>query len=211
MSEEFTAMKLLVVTTASILLTLAEGAIYQGPIAPIGPDGRVVDTEEVARAKAAHFAAQAEALARLRNANAQVDYGNPYEDNSLLSNPVSLPESRIYDQSAAPIGYDGRVVDTPEVARAKAAHLAEHARIAARTNGNYNYNMHDDKQSGFVYVTPVRFAYSHITPFVYRGPAAPLGPDGRVVDTPEVSRAREAHLQAHARAASFAQYNPIYY
>lgn len=29
--------------------------------------------------------------------------------------------------SAAPLGHDGRVIDTPEVAHAKAAHLAAHA------------------------------------------------------------------------------------
>lgn len=29
----------------------------------------------------------------------------------------------------APIGADGRVVDTPEVAQAKAAHLAAHAQV----------------------------------------------------------------------------------
>lgn len=32
----------------------------------------------------------------------------------------------------APLGSDGRVIDTPEVAQAKAAHFAAHAQEAAR-------------------------------------------------------------------------------
>lgn len=37
----------------------------------------------------------------------------------------------------APIGPDGRVVDTPEVAKAKAAHLAAHAQEAAKNAGKF--------------------------------------------------------------------------
>jgi len=37
-----------------------------------------------------------------------------------------------YAYSYAPLGPDGRVIDTPEVAQAKAAHLAAHAQAAAR-------------------------------------------------------------------------------
>ncbi len=34
------------------------------------------------------------------------------------------------------------------------------------------------------------------------GGAAPLGPDGRVIDTPEVAHAKSAHLAALAEAAA---------
>lgn len=39
----------------------------------------------------------------------------------------------IYAYSYAPLGPDGRVIETPEVAQAKAAHLAAHAQAAARS------------------------------------------------------------------------------
>lgn len=42
-------------------------AFYAYNYAPLGPDGRVIDTPEVAQAKAAHLAAYAQAAAR--NAN----------------------------------------------------------------------------------------------------------------------------------------------
>ncbi|KAJ8687684.1 hypothetical protein QAD02_023478 [Eretmocerus hayati] len=79
--------------------------IYYGP-APIGPDGRVLDTPEVAAAKAAHFAAHAKASLKPYGALAYYAYGYPYH---------------------APLGPDGQVQDTPEVAAAKAAHFAAHA------------------------------------------------------------------------------------
>lgn len=44
-------------------------------------------------------------------------------------------------------------------------------------------------------------AYS-TSPAFYTYGYAPLGPDGRVIDTPEVARAKAAHLTAHAQAAA---------
>ena len=38
-------------------------------------------------------------------------------------------------------------------------------------------------------------------PYAYRfGYGAPIGPDGRVIDTPEVAAAKAAHLAAHEAA-----------
>ncbi|XP_014227169.1 cuticle protein 2-like [Trichogramma pretiosum] len=87
------------------------GSYYEP--APLGPDGRVIDTAEVAQAKAAHFAAHSRALLQPYAApisGQYYAYGYPY---------------------TAPIGPDGNVVDTPEVAQAKAAHFAEYARAAS--------------------------------------------------------------------------------
>lgn len=39
-------------------------------------------------------------------------------------------------------------------------------------------------------------------------PAAPLGPDGRVIDTPEVAQAKSAHLAALNEAAARAPQGP---
>nr|XP_031830396.1 cuticle protein 18.7-like [Nomia melanderi] len=143
---------------------------------PIGYGGQVLETPEVAQAKAAHLARQAYEAARNTLGYAHV--------------PVL---TRVYTPAityGAPIGADGRVVDTPEVAEAKAAHLAAHALEAAKKLGLYPYGA---------------LAYSSI-PYAYRyGYGAPLGPDGRVVDTPEVAEAKAAHLAAHAQEAANAQ------
>ncbi|XP_043481691.1 cuticle protein 2-like [Leptopilina heterotoma] len=82
--------------------------------APLGPDGRVVDTPEVAQAKAAHFAEHAKEAAKTT--------GRPY-------GALALTYAYGYPHTA-PIGLDGNVVDTPEVAIAKAAHFAAHAEAA---------------------------------------------------------------------------------
>lgn len=84
-----------------------------GP-APLAADGRVIDTPEVAQAKAIHFAAYNEAAAKAAVgswAGAGWDHGS-------------------WAYGAAPLGADGRVVDTPEVAQAKAAHYAAKAAAA---------------------------------------------------------------------------------
>lgn len=47
----------------------AAPALYTYGNAPLGPDGRVIDTPEVAQAKATHLAAHAQAAARNANAN----------------------------------------------------------------------------------------------------------------------------------------------
>jgi len=83
---------------------------------PLGSDGKILDTPEVARAKAAHLATQAYEAAR----------------NTLGYGYVPAAALAVYAPAityGAPIGADGQVVDTPEVAQAKAAHLAAHAQV----------------------------------------------------------------------------------
>ena len=50
--------------------------------------------------------------------------------------------------------------------------------------------------------------YGGPAPYGAHAPAAPLGPDGRVVDTPEVAHAKSAHLAALAEAAARAPAGP---
>lgn len=45
-------------------------------------------------------------------------------------------------------------------------------------------------------------AYTHPSPVLYAYGYAPLGSDGRVIDTPEVAQAKAAHLAAHAQEAT---------
>ncbi|KAG6802678.1 pupal cuticle protein [Apis mellifera caucasica] len=98
-------------------------APYHGPPAPLAHDGRVIDTPEVAHAKAVHLATHAaEAAKASPSATAYDDYEGKYEGNGGYVAGQSL-----YYGPPAPLAHDGRVVDTPEVAHAKAAHLAAHA------------------------------------------------------------------------------------
>ncbi|XP_012288223.1 uncharacterized protein LOC105703975 [Orussus abietinus] len=208
------ALRLIVVTSAALAAaTLVEAKYlyeYTGTGAPLSPDGSVVDTPEVARARAAHMAAYAEAAARVVQEGPE--YMDDYYEHALdfevapYEVPVAvLGPARVYQGPAAPLARDGRVVDTPEVARAKAAHLAAHARetaAVAEYEVQYEPWMYEAPEERDPWL-PVKIV-GPISPARYQGPPAPLGPDGRVVDTPEVARARAAHLKAHARAASLA-------
>lgn len=87
------------------------------------------------------------------------------------------------------LGPDGKVLDTPEVAQAKAAHLATQAYEAARNTLGYGYVP--------AFYAPAAYASAAYAPAIAYG--APIGADGRVVDTPEVAQAKAAHLAAHAQ------------
>lgn len=104
------------------------------PGAPIGLDGRVIDTADVTLAKAEHAAAHINEKINLaaeaaRSADQHVlAYVAPsnvavVDSNAQLVQPVPVTAKLA---SGAPIGLDGRVIDTPEVALAKAEHAAAH-------------------------------------------------------------------------------------
>ncbi|XP_014216326.1 cuticle protein 2-like [Copidosoma floridanum] len=126
------------------------------------------ETAEVAAAKAAHFARYN--YEAVRNTLGYIPY--PYYSAPLF---YSIP----YSYGPAPLGPDGRVTDTPEVAAAKFAHFAAHAKASL-------------KPYGALAISPY-YAYGY--PYT-----APLGPDGNVIDTPEVAAAKVAHFAAHAAA-----------
>ncbi|XP_015429388.1 PREDICTED: cuticle protein 18.7-like [Dufourea novaeangliae] len=94
----------------------------------------------------------------------------------------------------APIGLDGRVVDTPEVAYAKAEHAAAHINERI-TLANEAVRSADHL---IAYTSPV-LATSNLENLSIAKivPSAPIGPDGRVVDTPEVAYAKAEHAAAH--------------
>lgn len=85
------------------------------------------------------------------------------------------------------IGRDGRrntfTISIPRVTLIDSRHFTE----AAKKLGLYPY--------GALALASSPYAYG----FDY---GAPLGPDGRVVDTPEVAEAKAAHLAAHAQQAA---------
>ncbi|XP_076300698.1 uncharacterized protein LOC143218930 [Lasioglossum baleicum] len=190
---------------------------YRGPPAPLSNDGMVMDTPEVARARAIHLAMHAEALTKLRKARKDYDmYDNsdttmmmPKRMLEMTEAPVA-PKRQRQRPIIAPLAPDGRVMDTPEVAAAKSAHMAAHARAASKASEFYELDVFDGRKN-LVYLAPLRVTYNQATPIVYRGPFAPLGADGRVIDTPEVIKAREAHMKAHARARAMSMKNDLYY
>ncbi|XP_078040725.1 uncharacterized protein LOC144471970 [Augochlora pura] len=217
------SMRLIIVLAALVATTAGtyEDKYYQyrGPAAPLNSDGMVMDTPEVASARAAHFAMHAEAMARLRNA--RKDYDEAYEngDMTMMMMPEAMPQMteatpppkrQRQRPMMAPLAPDGRVMDTPEVAAAKSAHMAAHARAASKASELYELDVYDGRKN-LVYLAPIRLTYKQLDPIGYRGPFAPLGSDGRVVDTPEVARAREAHMKAHARAVAMSTQNDLYY
>ncbi|KAL0126753.1 hypothetical protein PUN28_005250 [Cardiocondyla obscurior] len=143
---------LILITTVATALSMPTHYQYHGPPAPIGHDGRVMDTPEVAHAKAAHLAAVAEAAARIPHKMASYAGNQNYHG---YNEPASVGHRTYhgdyeYHGPPAPLDHDGRVVDTPEVARARAAHLAAYNHIASSTPVAFDHSQ--------VYKPPV---YSH--------------------------------------------------
>lgn len=108
--------------SAPLIATLA-------PAAPVGPDGRVLDTPEVAVAKAEHAAAHLNERLKLADEAARSGAGLQQVQVKQSSLLIAAPNVLV---PGAPLGPDGRVVDTPEVAVAKAAHAA--AQVNERIN-----------------------------------------------------------------------------
>lgn len=159
-----------------------------GPPAPTGQDGSVVDTPEVAQAKAAHFAEFARAAARAAEEKSQETgaYGPQYAGPSRQSfgysgQPVPAaagsPYARAsYNPAPAPVQYQ------PQPGPAPAYHQQSHFGPEPKA-----------------YQGPVGAK----APFV----PAPLAEDGTVVDTPEVAALKASRLQeladAEARAYKY--------
>ncbi|XP_066600949.1 uncharacterized protein [Prorops nasuta] len=131
-----------------------------GPPAPLGPDGRVVDTPEVAQLKAAHLSALAEATARApKGPGPAGPYGPP--DTPYTSGGY-VPH---YSGPPAPLGPDGRVVDTPEVQQAKAVHFslynAEAQRVPAGPADSHETGAYNPAYHSGAYVPGLYNGYNH--------------------------------------------------
>ncbi|KAL0126756.1 hypothetical protein PUN28_005252 [Cardiocondyla obscurior] len=121
---------------------------------------------------------------------------------AMSSATLAAPQWYGSHASPAPLGPDGRVVDTPEVAQLKAAHLSALAEANARAPKGLGPSPYAGP-SGYA----PRNYLSH-----YSGPPAPLGPDGRVVDTPEVQQAKAVHFSlynAEARRVPIGPGDPV--
>ncbi|XP_078041289.1 uncharacterized protein LOC144472243 [Augochlora pura] len=176
-----------------ISVALAKPGIFTSPLiatltpgAPVGPDGRVVDTPEVAVAKAAHAAAQVNERINLANEAARSSVAlEAAVINPTASLVVGGPTAVLVP--GAPIGPDGRVVDTAEVAVAKANHAA------AQVNERISLANEAVRSAAADLTRPVVITGGVITA---AGPVTTVGPDGRVQDTPAVAAAKAAHAAA---------------
>ncbi|KAG8328214.1 hypothetical protein J6590_000875 [Homalodisca vitripennis] len=86
---------------------------------------------------------------------------------------------------------EGFVADTPEVAAARAAHLAEHARVAAAPSA-FNYAEY----------------YKFYPQYVVAAPAAPVTSEGFIADAADVAAAKAAHYEEYAKAVAAAGLSP---
>ncbi|XP_043274855.1 cuticle protein 2-like [Venturia canescens] len=157
-------MKIFIVLSALVAVGLAKPSAplaYTVPLAyakllpgaPIGLDGRVVDTPEVSFAKAEHAAAHLnEKLNLAKEAVKSADYvayaASPLiAPAPLIATTYSAPlaaQLTKYTAGGAPIGLDGRVVDTPEVAYAKAEHAAAHINHNLEHNSEFLRNSYQN-------------------------------------------------------------------
>ncbi|XP_072757741.1 uncharacterized protein [Anoplolepis gracilipes] len=225
-------MEALIILIAIVAVTLATPTYHQyhGPPAPIGHDGRVIDTPEVAHAKAAHLAAVAEAAAKVPYSLTSYAENRDYHG---YSKPISISHQMYhggheYHGPPAPLDHEGRVVDTPEVARAKAAHLAAYNHIASSApvredhSDSYDHHYHGASPEGehtrhaqhaaynnpyhgmkTLIVLSVLCVIASANPiYLAYHAGVPLGPDGKILDTPEVARAKAAHLATQAYEAA---------
>lgn len=99
------------------------GYVGQYAVPVVTPDGYLADTPEVAAAKAAHLAE----VAKVKGAAVYAGY--PYALPYYAGYPYAAAYSTPYVPVVKPDGY---LADAPDVAAAKAAHLAEHAKAASR-------------------------------------------------------------------------------
>lgn len=125
---------------------------YQGPYAipVVTPDGYLADTPEVSAAKAAHFAEKAKVSSHYNVIPSSIDYHH----GAYGYAPVALTPA-------------GHVADTPEVAHAKAAHLAEYAAIARRHKRSILGSWWSTPASTVPLHQPIVYTHPVVQPYAY--------------------------------------------
>lgn len=171
---------------------LYKRSLYGGPWAyapqpqhvPVIVNGVPVETPEVQHAKAAHYAAHAEALGHAPSNGAPID--TPEVQLAKAAHYAAHSAARaghpvVPQPIHVPIIHNGVPVDTPEVQHARSSHYAALAEASARAGSG---------------------PAPHYAPSYNHGPIhIPVIHNGVPVDTPEVQHARAAHLNALAAAS----------
>ncbi|CAK9803060.1 hypothetical protein ANTQUA_LOCUS3564 [Anthophora quadrimaculata] len=164
------------------------------PPAPVGQDGNVIDTPEVAQAKAAHFAEFARAAARAAEESKNQPQSPEY--NQLPAQAYNFPS--VQPMAATYIRQPNYQPPAPIYQPAPVPASTYNQPSPVSYQPQYTGNTHFVGQQS--YTTSAK-----PTPFV----PAPLAEDGTVIDTPEVAALKAARLaelaEAEARAYKFAQ------
>lgn len=178
------------------------------PPAPVGEDGNVVDTPEVAQAKAAHFAEFARAAARAavdekqhQPQHHQLAGYNPQYSSPAYNYQTIQPTAAPYLRQTS---YQQPTTIYQTASRAPAASVYG-------TAGGYQQPQAYDARANFV----GQKSYA-LAPKTAAFVPAPLAEDGTVVDTPEVaalkaarlSELAEAEARAYKHASSPQPYDP---
>jgi len=168
------------------------------PPAPVGEDGNVIDTPEVAQAKAAHFAEFARAAARA--AQEEKDQQHLSDYNPQISSPA-FSYSAVQPTAVPYLRQASYQQPTPIY------QTANHVPAPVYAPVNYQQPQQYDARANFVgqksYALPAK-----TTTYI----PAPLAEDGTVVDTPEVAALKATRLaelaEAEARAYKYASDHP---
>jgi hypothetical protein len=151
-------------------------------------------THEVLAAEAEHFAAHAEAKARLHHHHKRSAHWGP--------------------------SHNGVPVDTPEVQHEKQIHFAAHQRALAGQPANpilYHPQLANPAPAHHNHYEPAHYHAAPAPKYDWHHNPAPAPVNGVPVDTPEVQHAKAAHFalyanaKAHAAPASHHNYEPAHY
>lgn len=167
------------------------------PPAPVGDDGNVIDTPEVAQAKAVHFAEFAKAAARAAQDEKNRQHLSDY--NPQISSPYSYPAVQ---PTAVPFLRQASYQQPTPIYQ-----TANHVQSPIYAPVNYQQPEQYNARANFVgeknYALPAK-----TTTFI----PAPLADDGTVLDTPEVAALKATRLaelaEAEARAYKHASDHP---
>ncbi|XP_011496120.1 PREDICTED: uncharacterized protein LOC105360817 [Ceratosolen solmsi marchali] len=168
---------------------------YHGPPAPLAEDGRVIDTPEVAKARSNHLAIYAETVAehvkkmsewaKKEVSKASDDTGESDKSKVEAAEVVEQrpQETPVESAPVQEVESEGSADAAPEVEETKPVVEAEGTNeVSSRKAPNFQY-------------------------LVYEGPPATIGENGLVQDTPEVQKAKEAHLLAYQQARELTELN----
>ncbi|KAI4485036.1 hypothetical protein M0802_012828 [Mischocyttarus mexicanus] len=188
------------------------------PPAPVGQDGNVIDTPEVAQAKAAHFAEFAKAAARAveESKNQKANFNNSPNPRSPLSQSYNSYPSNI-QQSSAPSLYRQQTYQQPTYQQPQPAYQqpvhyqnnplssipSQYNPVPSVNPASYQQTtQYEQPRPNFVNQKN-NFGLPAKATFV----PAPLAEDGTVLDTPEVAALKAARLaelaDAEARAYKY--------
>ncbi|XP_055526483.1 pupal cuticle protein [Wyeomyia smithii] len=168
----------------------------------LGHNGAPLETPEVQAAKAAHFAAHAEAKARLHRRSIYAGPWNHAPAEDARASHWYHHEALVKKWNGPihiPVIHKGVPVETPEVQHAKAAHAAAYAKVHSGYAPAHEHH----------YQEPVHEQHHAPSYGAWHGPQhVPVIHNGVPVETPEVQHAKAAHYNALAEASAHSQHGP---